>query len=68
MLLMRNVMHYVYLIRSVNYPEKTYIGDTENLKQRLETHNSGLPDGAVSEDWVAPFSQKIFGLGSLKCF
>ena len=34
-------MHYVYLIQSIKYPEKKYIGNTVNLKQRLETHNSG---------------------------
>lgn len=34
-------MYYVYLIRSINDPSKTYIGSTINLKQRLETHNSG---------------------------
>jgi putative endonuclease len=34
-------MHYVYLLRSLKDPSKTYIGYTTNLKQRLETHNSG---------------------------
>ena len=34
-------MHYVYLIRSISYPDFTYIGNTVNLRQRLETHNSG---------------------------
>ena len=34
-------MHYVYLIQSISHPEKTYVGNTVNLKQRLETHNSG---------------------------
>ena len=34
-------MHYVYLIRSLSNPNQTYIGNTENLKQRFETHNSG---------------------------
>ncbi len=34
-------MHYVYLIRSICSAEKTYVGNTTNLKQRLETHNSG---------------------------
>ena len=34
-------MHYVYLIRSLKRSKKTYIGNTENLRQRLETHNSG---------------------------
>jgi putative endonuclease len=34
-------MHYVYLIRSISHPKQTYVGNTVNLKQRLETHNSG---------------------------
>jgi predicted GIY-YIG superfamily endonuclease len=34
-------MHYVYLIRSINNPEKTYIGYTTNLEERLAKHNAG---------------------------
>jgi predicted GIY-YIG superfamily endonuclease len=34
-------MYYVYLIRSVSYPEQTYIGFSENLKQRMVDHNAG---------------------------
>jgi predicted GIY-YIG superfamily endonuclease len=34
-------MYYVYLIKSINYPENCYVGYTTDLKQRLETHNSG---------------------------
>lgn len=34
-------MHYVYFIQSIKFPEKKYIGNTVNLKQRLDTHNSG---------------------------
>ena len=34
-------MYYVYLLRSVNNPEKTYVGFTTDIQQRLETHNSG---------------------------
>jgi putative endonuclease len=34
-------MYYVYLLRSINDPTKTYIGWTINVEQRLETHNSG---------------------------
>jgi len=35
------MFYYVYLIRSINYPDKIYVGYTVNFKQRLETHNSG---------------------------
>jgi len=34
-------MYYIYLINSVRSPETIYVGYTTNLKQRLETHNSG---------------------------
>lgn len=34
-------MYYVYLIESVEFPELFYVGYTTNLKQRLQTHNSG---------------------------
>jgi putative endonuclease len=34
-------MYYVYLIKSLEFPERIYAGYTTNLKQRLETHNSG---------------------------
>ena len=34
-------MFYVYLLRSINFPEKTYKGFTSNLKSRIKDHNSG---------------------------
>jgi len=34
-------MFYVYYLRSQSVPEKTYIGYTGNLKQRLADHNAG---------------------------
>ena len=34
-------MFYVYIIRSISNPEQIYIGCTNNLKSRLDTHNSG---------------------------
>ena len=34
-------MYYVYLIKSVEFPARIYAGYTTNLKQRLETYNSG---------------------------
>jgi predicted GIY-YIG superfamily endonuclease len=34
-------MYYVYLIRSISFTEKVYIGYTQDLEQRLRTHNSG---------------------------
>ncbi len=34
-------MYYVYLIKSINNPDQTYIGYTDNVNERLQTHNSG---------------------------
>jgi len=34
-------MYFVYLIKSIKFPEQVYVGYTKNLEQRLETHNSG---------------------------
>jgi predicted GIY-YIG superfamily endonuclease len=34
-------MYYVYLITSIDFSEKIYIGYTTDLKERLATHNSG---------------------------
>lgn len=34
-------MHYVYILKSILEPSKTYIGYISNLKQRLADHNSG---------------------------
>ena len=34
-------MFYVYIIRSINLSYQTYIGFTEDLKQRILKHNQG---------------------------
>jgi len=34
-------MYYVYFLRSINNPQKTYVGYTINLQERLSTHNAG---------------------------
>lgn len=45
-------MHYVYLIRSINNPDQVYIGNTMNLRERLETHNSGgSPHTKLYKPW-----------------
>jgi len=35
------MMHYVYIIRSVNFPNQEYTGITADIKQRLTDHNAG---------------------------
>jgi putative endonuclease len=34
-------VHFVYLIRSVARPDKTYVGQTECVDARLAAHNAG---------------------------
>jgi predicted GIY-YIG superfamily endonuclease len=34
-------MYYVYLLQSLSFPDKTYIGFTTNIKERLQKHNEG---------------------------
>ncbi|MFH1980339.1 MAG: GIY-YIG nuclease family protein [Pseudomonadota bacterium] len=34
-------MKYVYLIKSVRYPTRRYVGITTNLPERLKAHNTG---------------------------
>jgi putative endonuclease len=50
-------MYYVYLIRSLSDSKKNYIGHTDNLKERLETHNSG---GSVYTKQDRPWELVMF--------
>ncbi|KKP27946.1 MAG: hypothetical protein UR12_C0026G0002 [candidate division TM6 bacterium GW2011_GWF2_30_66] len=34
-------MYYVYLIKSITFPDKRYVGCTSNLEERLKKHNEG---------------------------
>ena len=34
-------MYTVYLIQSINFPDKKYTGFTTNFKKRFDQHNSG---------------------------
>jgi len=34
-------MKYVYFLQSVDHPEENYVGLTDDLKSRFETHNAG---------------------------
>lgn len=34
-------MKYVYLLQSVDHPKETYVGLTDDLRSRLDTHNAG---------------------------
>jgi putative endonuclease len=50
-------MYYVYLIKSVKFTDQKYIGHTDNLKERLETHNSG---GSIYTKVYRPWKLKMF--------
>jgi len=50
-------MFYVYLIKSKNYPDQKYVGHTDNLKERLETHNSG---GSIHTKQHRPWKLVMF--------
>ncbi|MGA0333215.1 MAG: GIY-YIG nuclease family protein [Kiritimatiellia bacterium] len=34
-------MFYVYILQSISSPEQTYVGFTEDLRQRIACHNQG---------------------------
>jgi putative endonuclease len=34
-------MYYVYLLRSKDHPDQTYVGSTSDLRKRLTEHNGG---------------------------
>jgi len=34
-------MKYVYLLESIDHPEETYVGLTDDLKSRFAAHNAG---------------------------
>ncbi len=49
-------MFYVYILRSETHPEQTYVGFTEDLKQRFQTHNQGgSPHTAKFAPWQIEF-------------
>lgn len=34
-------MYYVYILKSLNFPDQNYIGQTDDVAQRLRVHNAG---------------------------
>lgn len=57
-------MWYVYIIRSVDFPDQEYTGATEDMRQRMNDHNEGksthtskyLPWKLI---WYAAFPDKM---------
>tara|TARA_Y100000022_G_scaffold174859_1_gene163164 strand:- start:244 stop:504 length:261 start_codon:yes stop_codon:yes gene_type:complete len=56
------MVYYVYFIKTLNgYPDKTYVGYTNDLNKRLEKHNSNL--GAKSTrgyKWEIIYKKKFY--------
>ncbi len=50
-------MRYVYMLRSQEHPDQTYIGVTENIKARFEKHNSG---GSPHTSQYRPWDLVVF--------
>ena len=45
-------MKYVYLLESVDYPDESYVGLTDNLRARLSAHDAGQsPHTARFKPW-----------------
>lgn len=45
-------MKYVYLLQSIDFPEETYIGLTDDLRGRFTAHNAGRsPHTAKYKPW-----------------
>jgi putative endonuclease len=50
--IIKHLMYYVYLIKSIKFPQIMYVGYTTDLEQRLATHNSG---GAIHTNKYKPW-------------
>ena len=48
--------YYVYIIQSINFHDRTYIGLTRDLKARIEKHNEG---GSTHTSKSKPWKLKV---------
>jgi putative endonuclease len=45
-------MRYVYLLQSIDHPDETYVGLTDDLRSRFSAHNAGRsPHTAKFRPW-----------------
>ena len=50
-------MFYVYIIYSLAV-DKYYVGQTENIEERLISHNSGISKyTSISNDWILVYTE-----------
>ncbi len=50
-------MHYIYILQSLNFPDKFYTGLTNDLKRRFAEHNQGK---SVHSNKYAPWKIKTY--------
>ena len=43
------MIHWVYLLRSIPFPDKVYVGCTKDLDQRLAQHQAGADGGYAAK-------------------
>ncbi len=61
------IMWYVYIIRSIRFPDQEYTGASEHLKQRIVEHNAGRSTHTAKFKpwklvWYCAFSDKYKAL------
>jgi putative endonuclease len=50
-------MFYIYILYSKK-ANKYYIGQTENVEDRLVSHNSGIPTfTSIAKDWILVYTE-----------
>jgi predicted GIY-YIG superfamily endonuclease len=48
----KNQMKYVYILQSMAFPDRYYVGSTDDLKSRLKYHNAGkAPHTSKYKPW-----------------
>src|SRR3974390_3371913 len=40
----QSAMQYVYVLQSLKFPDRYYVGSTSNVAERLRKHNAGLSE------------------------
>ena len=59
-------MFYVYLIRSIEYPDRTYVGFSTDLKKRFRAHNAGQSIRTASSNPAVRWDNEPYRLAVLE--
>jgi predicted GIY-YIG superfamily endonuclease len=54
-------MRYVYLLQSIEIPDQTYVGLTDDLRSRFSDHNQGR------SPHTAKFTEVLFNVDMMGC-